>query len=100
MRTDDERLRLPGNSARLGTAVTTLLGRALAFATGAALLVVAFMFSLVVFAVLLTAGLVFVAYLWWKTRELRRQLRERPPGGHVIEGETIRHADVIGDDRR
>ena len=63
--------------------------KVLTFASGAVLLVVAFMFSLLVFAILVTVGLLVWSYLWWKTRELRRQIRERPPGGRVIEGETI-----------
>jgi hypothetical protein len=41
-------------------------------------------------AVLVAVGLLGVGYLWWKTRDLRRQMRERPPGGRVIEGEVIR----------
>ncbi|MBL8526195.1 MAG: hypothetical protein JNL68_00775 [Burkholderiales bacterium] len=67
-----------------------LLGRLVAFAVGAALLIAAFMVSVVVFAIALAGALVIGGYLWWKTRELRRQMRERPPGGHVIEGEVIR----------
>ena len=67
-----------------------LLGRLIAFAVGAALLIVAFMVSMVVFAIALAGALVIGGYLWWKTRELRRRMRERPPGGHVIEGEAIR----------
>jgi membrane protein implicated in regulation of membrane protease activity len=70
--------------------VPGLLGRLIAFAVGAALLIVAFMVSMVVFAIALAGALVIGGYLWWKTRELRRRMRERPPGGHVIEGEVIR----------
>ena len=57
---------------------------------GAALLVAGFMLSMVVFAVLAALALVAWGYLWWKTRDLRRELRERPAaGGRVIEGEVI-----------
>ena len=56
----------------------------------ALLLVAAFTFSLVLFAVLVVVGLLVWTYLWWKTRALRKQMRERPPGGRVIEGEVIR----------
>ena len=59
----------------------------------AAVLVVAFMFSILVFAAVATVALVAAGYLWWKTRALRRQLRERPPGGRIIDGEVIREAD-------
>ena len=58
------------------------------------LLVGAFMISVVVLAVVATAGLVGGAYLWWKTRELRRQLRERararPPGGRALRRQPTR----------
>jgi O-antigen/teichoic acid export membrane protein len=70
--------------------VPGLLSRLLAFAMGAVLLIAAFTVSLVVFAIALVGALVIGGYLWWKTRELRTRMRERPPGGHVIEGEVIR----------
>ncbi|TAH45728.1 MAG: hypothetical protein EYC67_10260 [Betaproteobacteria bacterium] len=50
----------------------------------------ALMFSVVLFAVVVTAGAVVWAYLWWTSRKLRRQMRDNPPGGLVIEGEVIR----------
>ncbi|HVS25819.1 MAG TPA: hypothetical protein VHE58_00670 [Burkholderiales bacterium] len=90
MQTDEERSTLTGSDARFSTNALGLLGKVLTFASGAVLLVVAFMFSLLVFAILVTGGLLVWGYLWWKTRELRRQMRERRPGGRVIEGETIR----------
>jgi Flp pilus assembly protein TadB len=84
------RSRLAGPSPR----TPGFLGRLAAFAVGAALLVAALMVSAVVFAIALVGALVIGGYVWWKTRALRRQLRERPPGGHVIEGEAIRDDDV------
>ena len=90
MQTDEERSTLTGSNARFSTNASGLLGKVLTFASAAVLLVVAFMFSLLVFAILVTVGLLVWGYLWWKTRELRRQMRERPPGGRVIEGEAIR----------
>ncbi len=56
----------------------------------AVLLAVAFMLSVLVFAVVVTGGLLVWGYLWWKTRNLRKGMRERPPEGRVIEGEVIR----------
>lgn len=66
----------------------------------------ALMFSVALFAVVLTVGAVAGAYFWWKTRALRKHMREemarmraeqakRSPGearadGMVIEGEIIR----------
>jgi ABC-type bacteriocin/lantibiotic exporter with double-glycine peptidase domain len=73
------------------------LGKLLALIFGAILLVLGFMFSLVILAVAAVVGLVAFGYFWWKTRELRRILREqqaaaasaRPAGGEVFEGEAV-----------
>ena len=56
----------------------------------ASAVVLSMVFLAVGFAVVLTFG----GYLWWQTRDLRRQLRERmqaqsPSSGVVIEGEVI-----------
>lgn len=66
-----------------------LLAKALGVVVGAALIVVGVMFSVVLLAVLAVAGVAVWGYLWWKTRELRKAMRERPPGGQVIEGEVV-----------
>jgi hypothetical protein len=89
--------------AQVGDGLKRLLG-SIAFA---GLLVVGFMFSLVVFSILLVTGLIAGGYWWWKTRDLRRELRARmdqmaqqaqgtqdaQAGGRIIEGEVIRDAD-------
>lgn len=82
----DEQRRLTGSSVR----VPGVLGKFIAFTVGALLLIAAFMVSLVVFTIALAGALGIGGYVWWKTRELRRRMRERPQGGHVIEGEVIR----------
>ena len=97
---DDERLRLTGRQASFHVRARGLMGKLLMFAAGAVVLVAAFMVSLVVFAVALMVGLLVIAYLWWKTRELRRQIREQRPGGRVIEGEAIRAAGSDDESRR
>jgi hypothetical protein len=63
---------------------------------GAVMLAGAFLLSLVFLAIGLAAVLVFGGYLWWQTRELRRQLRVRmqertqpQSAGRVFEGEVI-----------
>jgi hypothetical protein len=94
---DEERSRLTGSDARSGTPISGVLGKVLTFTAAAGLLIVAFIFSLVVAAVVVTGGLLIWGYVWWKTRELRKQMREPPPGGRVIEGEVIR--DIEADDR-
>lgn len=90
MRIDQGRPRLTGNDERFRMHSSGLLSKVVAFAVSAALLALAFMLSVLVFAFVLTGGLLVWGYLWWKTRHLRKQMRERPPGGHVIEGEVIR----------
>lgn len=84
------------------------LGTALALVTGAALLVLGFTFSLLILAAAAVAGSLGFGYLWWKTRALRKQIREQmdyqaqqhrmgvppmeggSPGGEIIEGEVLR----------
>ena len=57
---------------------------------------VALMFSVVLFAVVVTVGAVAWGYLWWKTRALRKQMREHPPTGRgmVSGGGVIREAEI------
>jgi len=64
---------------------------------GALTLASAFVVSLVFVAIGLAIVLTFGGYLWWKTRELRRQMRARMQeqsqpwsAGDFIEGEVIR----------
>jgi len=83
-----------------------LLAQVLTVIGGALVLGAAFMFSLVFFAVLAIAGLIFWLYFMWKTRALRRQMREQldagargsaspppPASGEIIEGEAVRVVD-------
>jgi len=83
---------------------SSTLGKIVAFVATVVLAGLALMFSAVLLAALLIVGTLAAAYLWWKTRDLRRQMREFPPGdmdadgerfeqemnkGRVIEGEVI-----------
>ena len=82
----------PGPLRKLATLVVTV-----------AMVGLALMFSAVLFAIIIVAGTLAWAYLWWKTRELRKQMRDFPPrevmreekmsDGNVFEGEVIRVAD-------
>ena len=82
----------PGPLRKLGALIVTV-----------AMFGLVLMFSAVLFAVIIVAGTVVSAYLWWKTRELRKQMRDLPPrevkreekmsDGNVIEGEVIRVVD-------
>ena len=95
MLTNDQQIRFGGNGPRLRAPASGLLGRILATAASVAALVVAFMFSLLIFATVAAIALVAGAYLWWKTRALRQLVRERAQDGRIIEGEVIRESDQI-----
>lgn len=83
-------LRLPGNGANLRRRTPGLLSRLLTAGVAIVLLVGTLALSLFVIAAGALAAAVTGSYLWWKTRELRRRLREQPRGGRIIEGEVIR----------
>ena len=85
---DEDRRRLP-DGAQLGVSGPGILGKVVTMVAGVLLLAAAFMLSVLVFAVVAVVALGVLGYFWWKTRELRRQMREHPPGGRVIEGEAI-----------
>lgn len=82
-----------------------LLRRSVAVIGTVALAGVALMFSAVMLVFLLGVAVVMFAWLWWKTRTLRRQMRDSQPAdmrmareafraetfsGTVIEGEAVR----------
>jgi len=88
-----------------------LLQKIGAIATAAVIFVLALTFSLMFFAAVLAIGVVVGGYLWWKTRELRKVMREAqaqasargpapggrtPGGGIVIEGEVVREVREEG----
>jgi hypothetical protein len=61
---------------------------------GTVLLVLGLMFSMVVLIGVVVVGLMVLGYLWWKTREIRRVMRQAqapvdPHDGAVIEGEAV-----------
>lgn len=78
----------------------SLWRKAVAVITSTVLVVLVLMFSAVFFVVIFIVGALGWAYLWWRTRELRKQMRNFPPRGasmenevftgEVIEGEVIR----------
>jgi len=68
--------------------------KALVVVAGAVVLASAFAVSLVVLAVALAIVLTCGGYVWWKTRDLRKQMRDRlqaqaAPPGRIIEGELV-----------
>jgi len=101
MRVNRRRIEISWGGTRSSRPPRGFLGKVLSFALGAVLLVGAFVFSLVLFAVLLCVGLIAGIYLWWRTRGLRRQARaqagEAPRGVEVIEGEFTRESKGDGE---
>jgi membrane protein implicated in regulation of membrane protease activity len=92
----------------------TLLRKTVAIIATAALVTVGLMFSAMLLVVLLAIGAVAFAYVWWRTREVRKQMRQmqeqmqgvRQPGegsekevivGEVIEGEVIEGEVIEGE---
>lgn len=86
------------------------LARILSILAAVLALGLALMFSVVVFVVIAVAGSVFWLYFWWKTRELRRRIKEQADlagharnstrdssgpqaSGEIIEGEAVRVVD-------
>ena len=89
---DSQRLGYTPNSEQ--SAIGRVLSKVAAFAIGLTVLGAALMFSIVFFAIALTIGLIIAGRLWWKTRELRKQMREyaatrQRAGERIIEGEVI-----------
>jgi Flp pilus assembly protein TadB len=80
-----------------------LLRKLVALLVTVAMVGLVLMFSAVLFAIIIVLGALAWAYLWWKTRELRKQMRDFPPrdvkweekasDGKVFEGEAIRVVD-------
>lgn len=66
-----------------------LLQKLIALLVGAVLLILGFMFSVVVLAVVAVLGAIGFGYFWWKTRALRKAMRERPQATIFEEGQVI-----------
>ena len=72
-----------------------LVAKILALVGGAILLVLGFRVSLVLLGVLVVVGLALGTWFFWKTRHLRKAMREAaamatpPADGTVIEGEAV-----------
>ncbi len=96
MDSNDDRPRLSGPGTRryrFDFAPPTFVGRLVGFVVGAAMLVLAFVFSIVVFAVLAALAVIAGGWLWWKTRHVRRDLREAQarvrPNEREVRGEAV-----------
>ena len=90
------RLNNPGKPAGL-------LRKLVALIVTGALFALVLMFSAVLFVIILVAGTIAGAYLWWKTRKLRKMMRDlssrevrremMASNDEVLEGEVIRVVD-------
>ncbi len=101
MHPDESRARI-GHRGNAISRAKHLALKVLIVLCGAVVLASAFVLSVVFVAIALAAFVVVGGYLWWQTRELRRQIRarmqERPLDGEVIEGEVI-EGEVISRER-
>ncbi|MDO8789630.1 MAG: hypothetical protein Q7J42_16270 [Sulfuritalea sp.] len=66
-----------------------LLAKLFALIAGVVVLVLGFMFSLILLTVVVVLGLGALGYFWWKTRALRKAMRENPKGGRDTGGQVI-----------
>jgi len=97
-----------GSGGLLRTGLGGALGGVLALVAGGVVVVAALFVSAIVFSMLLVAGMLAGGWFWWKTRSLRKSLRERvarrqqearssgmadDPAGQVLEGDFIRETD-------
>ena len=91
---EEQQQRLRELHAALSRRPQTMLGKLATFAAGASVVALALMFSLFALVVVAVGGTIAGTWLWWKTRDVRKQMREqsgqRPAGGYIIEGEVIR----------
>jgi 4-hydroxybenzoate polyprenyltransferase len=95
MQLDESRERIGYRGSAVSRA-KLLAAKALVVLGGTLMLASAFVLSVVFLAIGLAVVLTVGGYLWWKTRELRRQIRARMQdqsqpwsAGDVIEGEVI-----------
>jgi hypothetical protein len=85
------------NLPHTATNLPNPLRKMVVFVLTVVLIGLVFMFSMVVLAIILVAGAIAWGYLWWKTRELRKQMRNFPPRGVVMEGEVVEGEKIRGE---
>ena len=98
MHIDPERVKFFNSFARPDAKPLSPLQKFFATLGAAGIFVLALMFSVVLFAAVATVAAVAWGYLWWKTRDLRKKMREaKPEEGLVLEGEVIREGEERND---
>lgn len=95
----------------------SLLSKAVALVVTALLIVFGLMFGAIILTVIAAVGVIAFGYLWWKTRALRKHLRQQNQRmgraandadafkeedfkGEIIEGEVIRKVVSIEEIKR
>ncbi len=73
---------------------TSPLRKLLTLIMTAALIGLVLMFSAVLLVIIMFVGAIAWAYLWWKTRELRKRMRDYSPRDAVRE-EKVREDEVF-----
>ena len=71
------------------------LAKLAAFVLSAVFLVLAFMFSLVALAVVAVVGVALGGWLWWKTRAMRKQMKEMREAAQKMGGQQPMHSDQV-----
>lgn len=90
MQFDKQQEKLGQSGATMRHGPPSLLAKVLAVIVGAGLLVVGFAVSLVIFAVVLGACIVIGGVVWWKTRDLRKRLREQAMRAQQMHEQQVR----------
>ena len=96
MQLDEPRARIGYRGSAISRAKQIAL-KTIGVLVGVVMLASAFVLSLTFLVIMLAVMLTLGGYLWWKTREVRKQLRARmqpQPVGDVIEGEVIRTSEL------
>jgi hypothetical protein len=103
MQSDPERPRV-GYRGSVGSRAQSLIVKTVVVAGAAVMLVSAVAVSIAIFAVTLAGLFVFGAYFWWKTRDLRKQMRSQTHSrfeqGDVIDAVVIREVEVRRREKR
>lgn len=69
-----------------------LLRKLVTLMMSVALVGLVLMFSAVLFAIIIVVGTIVWAYLWWKTRELRKQMRD-------FHSRVMNQAEIVSDEK-
>lgn len=82
------------NPIYFNTKSPNLLNKVAKIVVSVVLIGLALMFSALLLMVIVIVGAMAWGYLWWRTRDLRKQMSKYSPGEVVVEGDVI-EGDVI-----